>query len=234
MKIFGIIAKILFISAVPLFLFSFSIGVVVNSKWFYNNGFEKYNISQVTGISLSDLDKAAAGLIDYFNNGEEYIDVNLIKDGQPYKLYSEDEKQIIHLKDVKTLFRLDYKVLTGSFVFILTFVVVLLWKKCYRSLGYGMAWGGGLTLLLMVAMGVGIMSGFDQLFWNFHLLAFSNDFWLLDPSIDVLIMMFPDGFWLDVVIYVAVLTAVLAVAVGMAGWLIGKTQNSSPRSNNQR
>jgi len=218
MKIFGIIAKILFILSIPLFLFSFSIGVAVNSKWFYDAGFKKYDISQVTGISLSELDKAAAGLIDYFNNGDEYINVEIIRDGQSYKLYSEDEKQILHLKDVKTLFRLDYKVLAGSFIFILVYIVLLVWRKNYRSLAWGLAGGGGLTLLLMLALGVGILTGFDQLFWQFHLLSFSNDFWLLDPATDVLIMMFPDGFWFDVVVYVAVLTVVLAAAIGGVGW----------------
>lgn len=233
MKIFKVVFRILFIISVPLFLFSLGIGVAVNSRWFYDAGFNKYDISQVTGITPTELDKAAAGLISYFNNGDEYINVRIIRDGQPYKLYSEDEKQIQHLKDVKALFRLDYKILLGSLLFVLVYVIALIWRKKIRYLAWGMVGGGIITLLLMLALGVGILTGFDQLFWDFHLISFSNDFWLLDPAQDVLIMMFPDGFWFDVVVYVAVLTAVLAIAVGGAGWwMAGRTQISDLNNQN--
>ena len=52
---------------------------------------------------MPELNKAAAGIIDYFNNGDKYINVQIIKDGQPYQLYSEDQKEITHMKDVKAL-----------------------------------------------------------------------------------------------------------------------------------
>ena len=204
-----------------------------HSRWFYNAGFNRYDISRVTGITPAELDKAAVGLISYFNNGDKYINVRIIRDGQPYKLYSEDEKQIQHLKDVKALFRLDYKVLLGSLLFALIYVIALVWRKKIRYLAWGMIGGGIITLLLMLALGVGIITGFDQLFWDFHLISFSNDFWLLDPAQDVLIMMFPDGFWFDVIVYVAVLTAVLAIAVGGAGWwMAGRTQISDLKNQN--
>ena len=127
--------------------------VAVNSKWLYDAGFKKYNISQVTGITLPELDKAAAGIINYFNNGDEYLNVTIVKDGQSYKLYSEDEKQIIHMKDVKALFRLDYAVLAGSFVFIVLYIGVMLSLKKFRGVGWGLLGGGVLTVALMLILG---------------------------------------------------------------------------------
>lgn len=233
MKIFKIFTRVIFIISILLFLISLSIGIAVNSRWFYDAGFRKYNISQVTGITQPELDKAAAGLITYFNNSDEYLNVPIIRDGQPYKLYSEDEKQILHLRDVKVLFQLDYKVLLGSFLFILAFIAVSMWRRQFRYLAWGLVGGGGLTLLLMLALGVGILTGFDQLFWDFHLLSFSNDFWLLDPAKDVLIMMFPDGFWFDVVVYIAGLTGVFAVTIVTVGWFLGRTKKLNRKSQNQ-
>jgi integral membrane protein (TIGR01906 family) len=233
MKRFNIIFRVIFIISIPLFLFSLSIGIAVNSRWLYDAGFKKYDISQVTGITQPELDKAATGLINYFNNDDEYLNVRIIKDGQPYKLYSEDEKQILHLKDVKALFWLDYKVLLGAFIFILAYTGVTLLRKNRRNLAIGLLGGGILTLGLMLALGAGILTSFDTLFTDFHLLSFSNDFWLLDPAKDVLIMMFPDGFWYDVVSFIAILTAGLAVVIGGVGWYLRKTtQNSKLKSQN--
>ena len=226
MKLINIIFRVLFIIAVPVLLISLSIAVAVNSKWLYDAGFKKYNISQVTGITLPELDKAAAGIVNYFNNNDEYLNVTIVKDGEPYKLYSEDEKQIIHMKDVKALFRLDYAVLAGSFVFTVLYIGVMLSLKKYRGLGWGLLGGGVFTVALMLILGVGILLGFDTLFTDFHLISFSNDFWMLDPNVDVLIMMFPDGFWFDIVAFIAVLTAVLAVIVGGVGGLIVKKTKS--------
>lgn len=220
MKIFSIITRVLFIIAVPAFLISLSIGIAVNSKWLYEAGFKKYDISRVTGITEPELDKAAAGLISYFNNGNKYIDVWITKDGQPYKLYSEDEKQILHLRDVKALFWLDYKVLLGSFLFITGYIATMVWKKNRQGLAYGLVGGGGLTLGLMFMLGVGIITNFNNLFIDFHLISFSNNYWLLNPNKDYLLMMFPDGFWFDAASFIALLTAVLAVVMGATGWFL--------------
>ena len=76
MKVLSKVTKVLLILAIPAFLFSLSIGIAVNSQWLYEAGFVKYNIPQVTGITMPELDKAAAGIIDYFNNGDEYINVH--------------------------------------------------------------------------------------------------------------------------------------------------------------
>ena len=73
MRILGIAAKWLFILCLPILLLTASIGWIVNSLWLYKYDFEKYDISQATGLADSELEKAASGLISYFNSNEEYI-----------------------------------------------------------------------------------------------------------------------------------------------------------------
>ena len=220
MKYFKTVIRVLFILAVPAFLFSLSIGIAVNSKWLYEAGFKKYDIARVTGISKSDLNKAAAGIINYFNNSDENINVQIVRNGQPYLLFSENESEIIHMRDVKDLFRLDYKVLLGSFLFIAGYVGIMLWQKKRKDLASELIGGGGLTLVLMALLGISVAAGFfDPIFIAFHRIAFRNDFWLLDPNIDVLIMMFPDGFWQDALSFIALLTGAGAIILGAVGGL---------------
>jgi integral membrane protein (TIGR01906 family) len=222
MRILGIAAKWLFILCLPVLLLTASLGWAANSHWLYKYGFEKYDISQVSGLADSELDKAASGLIGYFNSGEEYISLSVTKDGQPFELFN--QREIIHLKDVKGLIWLDYWLLLGTLVYVLAYGgVCLLWRKprYRRRLAWGLVGGGGLTLALMLALGLGTLFGFEQLFWKFHTLFFSNEFWLLDPTKDYLKMLFPDGFFYDAALFCALGSAGLAVILGgVGGWLI--------------
>jgi integral membrane protein (TIGR01906 family) len=218
LKILGIAAKWLFILCLPFLLLTASLGWAVNSHWLYKYGFEKYNISQVTGLANSELEKAASGLIGYFNSGDEYISLTVIKDGEPLELFN--QREIIHLKDVKGLIRLDYRVLLGTLVYVLAYAgVCLFWRKrrYWRRLAWSLVGGGGMTLALMLALGLGILFGFSSLFWQFHLLFFSNDFWLLDPTKDYLIMLFPEGFFYDAALFCALITTGLAIILGGIG-----------------
>ena len=81
MKILGIAAKWLFILCLPVLLVTASIGWAANSLWLYKYGFEKYDVSRTTGLADSELENAARGLIGYFNSGEEYISLTVLKDG---------------------------------------------------------------------------------------------------------------------------------------------------------
>ena len=111
MRISGIAAKWLFILCLPLLLLTVSIGGAVNCLSLYKYGFEKYNVGQTTGLAESELDKTARGLISYFNSGEEYISLTAIKRGKPFELFNQRES--VHLRDVKGLIWLDYWVLLG-------------------------------------------------------------------------------------------------------------------------
>ena len=215
MKILITTAKWLFILCLPWLLLSASIGGAANSVSLYKYGFEKYNVSQTTGLAEAELEKAATGLIRYFNSDEENISLTVVKDGKPFVLFN--EKEVAHLKDVKGLFRLDYRVLLGTLVYALAYVGFSLWRKNWRQLAWGLAGGSGLTLALMLALGLGTLLNFNQLFLQLHFISFTNELWQLDPTKDYLIMLFPRGFWYDATLFCAVATAVGAVVLGGVG-----------------
>ena len=223
MRILVIAAKWLFILCLPILLLTASIGWGVNSQWLYKYGFEKYNVSQTTGLAQPELEKAATGLISYFNSGEANISLTVIKDGKPFEPFN--QREVIHLRDVKGLIRLDYWVLLGTLIYTLSYAgVSLFWqrRRYWRRLAWGVVGGGGITLALMLAIGLGILFNFDQLFLQFHLFSFANELWQLDPTKDYLIMLFPGEFWYDAAILCASITAGLAIILGgvAGGWLL--------------
>jgi len=214
-KILTAAARWLFILALPLLLLSASIAGAANCLSLYRYGFERYHVSQTTGLDEAELEKAAAGLIRYFNSDEEYISLTVLKDGQPFVLFN--EREVIHLRDVKKLFWLDYRVLLGTLIYALAYAGVSLWRKNGTQLARGLIWGGSFTLALMLALGLGALFNFDRLFLQFHLLSFTNEFWQLDPTRDYLIMLFPRGFWFDATLFCALIATAGAVILGGLG-----------------
>jgi len=215
LKIISFITNWLFLLCLPVLLLTASIGLAVNSLWLYQYGFTKYDISRTTGLADVELDKATSGLISYFNSNEEYISLSVIKDNKSFELFN--QREAVHLKDVKGLFWLDYRVLLVTLLYISGYVVAsLFWWKDRRRLAWAVVKGSGLTLALGLALGVGILLDFDQLFYQFHLLSFANDLWQLDPTTDYLIMLFPQGFWYDVALFCALAAAAGAIILGGA------------------
>jgi len=215
MKPLFILARWLFILCLPLLLIAASIGLAFNSQWFYEYGFKKYDVDQTTGLAQSELSKVAAGLIAYFNSGDELIDLTVTKDGKPFPIFN--QKEITHLKDVKDLFRFDYTVLLVTFLYALLYAAAMFfWRKESRQLAKEALYGAGLTLFLMVALGISALIDFDGLFLQFHLLSFANEFWMLDPTKDYLIMLVPRGFWFDAVLFVVLMVLAGALILGGA------------------
>lgn len=227
MKAIFFIARWLFILCLPLLLIAASIGLAFNSQWFYEYGFKKYDVDQTTGLAQSELSKVAAGLIAYFNSGEELIDITVTKDGKPFPLFN--QKEITHLKDVKDLVHLDYTVLLVTFLYALLYsAAMFFWRKESRQLAKEALYGAGLTLLLMVLLGIGTLLDFDRLFLQFHLLSFANEFWMLDPTKDYLIMLVPRGFWFDAVLFVVLVALAGAVSLSTVSWVYLKKSRVFP------
>ena len=218
MKALSIIANWLFVLCLPCLLLSGSIAWAVNSLWLYERGFVKYDIVRVTDIPQPELNKAAQGLIAYFNSsGNAPIDIVVIKGGQPFTLFN--QREVAHLKDVKGLFQLDYKILAVTLVYVLAYAGVCVFRRRWRRLATSVAFGSGLTLAIMLALWIVSLVDFEGFFIQFHLIAFSNNLWELNPYTDYLLMMFPEGFWNDAVIFIAAGAAGVAVALGgVAGW----------------
>ncbi|HTY81696.1 MAG TPA: DUF1461 domain-containing protein, partial [Dehalococcoidales bacterium] len=153
MKIVKIAAFWLFILCMPILLIATSVRIAETSPELYRYGFGKYNISQVTGIAPEELDKVITGLISYFNDKETYINVVITKDAKPFTVFN--QREVMHLKDVKSLFRMVYWLLVGTLVYSVVYGVVsyTVWKE-KRRFSWGLAGGGILTIGLIVVLGV--------------------------------------------------------------------------------
>jgi integral membrane protein (TIGR01906 family) len=208
----------LFIVAIPLFLITASVTWAFNSPGLYNDGFEKYSISRISGITDADLRQVGADIRGYINSGDELLDVRTKIMGEERDLFN--DREIAHMKDVKKLVRGVYLLALVSAIYLAVMIAIGFAVRRMRfvsDLSRRLALGGGLTLGLLVAFGVVALVGFDSVFLKFHQLSFANDFWQLDPRTDYLVRIFPQDFWFDATLWVAVRAIVGASVLTVAG-----------------
>jgi integral membrane protein (TIGR01906 family) len=212
-KLFKYLTSVIFVICIPALLLSASLAWGFNSAWLYNYGFQKYNVSQDTGLSAQELDKTAHGLINYFNSTQEYINIQVTAQGKTFSLFTEEEQ--IHFKDVKALIWLDYEVLLVTLILaLLYFFIFYFWQKGrFRRLFFkSLLWGSGLSIVLIGAIGIASFFDFDALFLQFHYLAFTNMFWSAEGY---MLRLFPGGFWYDAFFIMIGIMALLAIAIGV-------------------
>jgi len=218
MRCLGIVVRRLFILCLPMLLLTASITWAANSLWLYQHGFEKYDVSRTTGLAEAELDRVARELITYFRSGDKHITLTVVKDGEPVELFT--EREIIHLWEVKMLFRLVYYLLASTLAFVIVYSAVMLRRqrgRAWRVLSSGILKASILTLGVMGAAALAVIAAFGPLFWWFHEILFfffEGDYWILDPAKHYLIQLFPQGFWYDAFLLCGGITAGLAVILG--------------------
>ena len=194
----------LFVLAVPLFLVTASVTWAFNDPGVYHRGFQKYRIADTSGITGADLRQVGADLRHYFNSREEPLRVRTRVFGVEREVFN--QREVLHMRDVKRLVWWVYGIAALSGLYL---VAATAWGLASRRraflapLAHRLLWGGGVTVTLVMAVGLFALAGFDTLFLRFHQLSFANDLWQLDPRRDYLLLMFPQGFWFDSTMRVA-------------------------------
>lgn len=214
---------LLFVAAIPMFLIAASVAWAFNDLGLYARGFDKYDIPTVTGIDREDLIQVGREIRSYFHSTREPLDVRTTIYGREQVLFN--YREVIHMADVKDLLWVIYGAGALSLLYMVGVGAVGLRREgrafaptlCRRIL-----WGAEATVGLVTLVGLISLVAFDQLFLLFHQVSFANDFWQLDPRRDFLVMMFPEGFWLDATFFVVFLTLGGAAVLGLAsgGYLV--------------
>ena len=212
-------ARLLFILALPVLLFTFNMDMVAHSDTVYLYGLDRYGAAERLGADPEEVARAGRELIDYWVSPQEQVDIMILRRGETIQLFN--QKEVDHLKDVKTLISFNRRMLFGLLGYAVAFVVAgfaLRRRRFWGHLLYTLKWGGLLTVGLLVLLAGAAAVNFQGLFILFHLVSFSNMLWVLDPATDRLIQMFPEPFFRDATMLVVGATAVEGVLLAWAGW----------------
>lgn len=215
------LAQTVFMVCIPVFLLTSNIRIATSWEATYHYAFSQYDVPHATGLGRAELDRAATQIIDYFEAGKpgSLLDIRVKQGSDTVPLYS--EREVLHMKDVLGLMRFIFRLQEFTFFYLVVYLAgVYLWsrERSLLHLAKVSMWAGAGTAAALGVAAVAMLVGFDSLFLKFHQLSFANDFWALDPAVDRLVQMFPQGFWFDVSFAVGVITVIQGGLVFLAGY----------------
>lgn len=206
LRFLGTLGIGLFILCIPFFLITTNLRWAVNEIRLYEYGFNKYMVSEKTGFSEEELLDVAQGLIHYFNTGNG---------GEEFEIFN--EREVVHLEDVRSLIVLCYCVQLATLVYLIIFALAgFIWKrKRFAPPFIRMTVGGSiLTIALLAFVGLLALADFDWLFTTFHHLFFSGDSWILSGYLP---QIFTWGFFYDAALFIIGAIVVEALVIGGLG-----------------
>lgn len=215
---------------VPLALITTNIRVAISEKPVYDYAVRHYGAETASGIPESELLRANERVHDYLTHsrpGALSITV-LSQGGEAIPLFS--VKETAHMADVRDLVKALFLAQALAFGALIALAVIMLVMWPPRALAAAALYGSVLTAGILALVSLVSLAGFDAAWSQFHVIAFANDFWELDPDTDHLIQMFPEEFWFDITMLIGAATMLEAVLMSAAavGYLMLSRPNAEP------
>lgn len=187
---------------------------------FYRWQYERLGVADTVQMEKDELMRVTVELLDYMRNRRDSIaDIRAVVAGEERWFFSEIE--IKHMVDVLHLYDIAFRIRNIAFFVLLGLVlgmVLLKYKilfvlsRCCREVLVG--------FLLLTAMLVGVIAiNFERAFDIFHQIFFNNDYWILDPRVDLLINMVPIYFFIHISIFIAALILLSSLIIILAASL---------------
>ncbi len=142
------------------------------------------------------------------NEDISYFDSYYLADGSPMH----NARELNHMHDVQILLNVVKRVLLGGWILIVSGVFILWRLGGSREIAQTLQRGARVTLIVIGVLIVGIAVSFGVLFVGFHRIFFEGDSWLFAYS-DTFIRLYPQQFWRDCFILLAIVTVVEASLV---------------------
>lgn len=206
-KVSTIVVSI-FVFLLPLLLLSAAIHFVAFDESFYNAQFEKLHVYD--SFSENVVLKQSSDVREYLKGSGE-LDSEFF-----------NAREIHHLEDVKNLLWLNRISWMLLGVILLACVLVLIIRKEWVTLGLMLKTSGIVTAVITAVISLIAVLGFRAMFVAFHEVAFSNTLWNLNPAVDNLIVLFPEGFFIAAFTRILVSVFLVALIITFLGILVNK------------
>ncbi len=187
--------KLILIILIPINLILIFTLIIGFSKNYYLNEFQKIKPEIVLKIDSKYVRYAAQVISEYLMGKRDSLEIPGFKNFF-------NEKEILHMKDVKNLFKYAFY----AIIFFSIIIFILIKRK---DLPYIFLYSLIPIVILIILI---YFLSFDLSFTYFHKIFFRNDLWLLDPATDRLIVLLPMEFFIRAfakIIYFSILTLLI-------------------------
>jgi len=173
---------------------------------FFSWQYDRLDVAQTIQVEEDELMRVTRELLDYMRGDRPSLeDIYATVAGVERRFFSDIE--IRHMIDVLDLYNIAFMIRNVAFFLALGLVlgmILLKYKtfailaRCSREVLVG--------FLALTAALVGVIAiNFNRAFDIFHHIFFNNDYWILDPRVDLLINMVPLPFFIHISIFIGLL-----------------------------
>jgi len=132
-----------------------------------------------------------------------------------------NEREVGHMRDVRVVTDNIYFAQVVLFIAAVMAAVALARGRAPAAAAGALLTGAVVTVVLLVALVVFVLAGFDTFFTAFHRVFFSGDTWLFNYT-DTLIRLYPVQFWFDAATAIGVMSLVETMVLGVFAWRWGR------------
>ena len=222
------------ILVLPMALITTTVRVAVSEQAVYDFAVRNYGAEEASGIPEAELIRANGEIHDYLVNQRDGALTPTVTNaaGEQESLFN--VRETTHMADVRDLMGTLFTVQLWSVALVITLAVLMLVLWPPRMLAAAAFYGSVLTAIILGMASLTALVGFDGAWSALHGVAFTNDFWELNPRTDHLIQMYPEAFWFEVTMLIGIVTLLFAVIIsGVSGIYLIRTappETDEPKS----
>jgi integral membrane protein (TIGR01906 family) len=206
--------------AVPVVLVLMPIRVLMHPRWVLFEYGRPNFLPDAFGFSTEERTRLALTGVESIigPRGVVVLQVARLADGTP----AFNDREVSHMQDVRVVTSRVYLAQGVLLIAAIIAVILLVWRAETRAAASAaLLTGAGITIVLLVALVVFVLTGFNTFFTDFHHMFFTGDTWLFSYT-DTLIRLYPEQFWFDAATVIGVTTIVEAVVLGVLAWWWGR------------
>lgn len=192
-----------------------SVIAVSQFRPFFAYQYGKLNRAEYIGISQQDLMSVTDNLLSYMAGGRENLDMQYEVKGETREIFDDREK--LHMVDVKNLY-MGVIYIDAALLLITAAMTAFVVKKdgtktAAAVLNKKYIFAGLGTVAAVGVAGLVFATNFQWFWTNFHKVFFTNDLWLLDPAVSIMINMFPLEFFFAICTTIVAVFGILCIGV---------------------
>ena len=185
------------------------------------------HINEHIGISNEELKELTHFTLNYLNDSNASLDLQMNISGRQREVFTLDEKA--HMVDVRSLNLASVYICVGSFIIFSLFIIYYLVSKksifyLFKNYKNSLLYSLGIFSIL----GMWILIDFDSFWTLFHRIFFSgNELWILNLKKDILIMIVPPEFFNHLVIRIVIIFICIIVLFGIMLYLLNRKKSTN-------
>ncbi len=181
---------------------------------YYQHEYTKYSVlDNLPSMTMDDLLIVTEEMMAYLRGNRKDLHVKTVMGGEYREFFT--EREIAHMEDVQGLFlaAVFLRRLCLVLIFFCIGTIYLTKGNLRLILSYMLFFGTMLFFGSAAVLGLIISTDFSKYFIVFHHIFFDNDLWILDPSVDMLINIVPEPFFMDTAFFILILYGFLTLLV---------------------